>query len=401
MPSGSTVALHYDGTDITQYVLPSSARFEAQLNAIPGIFEFTVKDLNHTMSFVTGRKVTLEVDGVLLYGGYVLQVNRAYPFEAMDTTTTPPSDTARYWKIRGVDFNRLFDTRVLRNPASYTTRLPTFSSSVMDGALVRAMWSDWIDTPSGFDTTTYVDDIAPPFDLTGPGLWKEQGTKARDQMKDFAQFNGALWYFDAAQNLHWHAIENTVQRWGFSDQPNKLGITASPLSFQGSTIGPRSIDGTESGDHMINDALAWGGSPFGSTGGVIFSRAQNSTSISAHERWQSGETHFGELGFGIQSGLDKLVDVIVNGSPATVIAGQERGLSLPQWSFKFTWFAHLVPKLSGVPDHIRPGYLATIELKTFGPSGSPLVQLLPLRQVVITFPGLDPDGNGYVQFEGE
>jgi hypothetical protein len=53
-----------------------------------------------------------------------------------------------------------------------------------------------------------------------------------------------------------------------------------------------------------------------------------------------------------------------------------------------------------VPDHIRPGYLATIVMETFGPPGTPLVQLLPLRSVTVTIPSLDPDGNGYVRFDG-
>jgi len=399
MPSGSIIVIDYDGTNITSSVLPGSCRFGGQLNGIPDTFEFTVKDVNHSMGFVTGRQVGLTVDGVKLYGGYVFQVSRTYPFAAMNTAN--PDTTARYWKVRGVDYNVLFDKRVLRNPANYLTQIPNFSNSTMDGALIRQMWSDYIDTPAGFDTDTFVDDIAPPYELdTDTGAWLTQGSKARAQMEDFAAFNGPVWYFDADRNLHWHAIEDTVMRWGFSDQPNHNVITASPASYQGATIGPREIEATESGDHMVDDALIWGGSPLGSTSGVVFAREQDATQITDHGRWQLAELHFGELGYGIQAGVDERANVIVNGSPGAVGADQQRGLKYPQWQYKFAWFAHDVPLLSGVPDHIRPGYLATIELKVFGPSGSPLIQLLPLRNVTITIPSLDPTGKGYVRFDG-
>jgi len=401
MPSGSTVVIRYDATDITQYVIAESARFESQLNAVPGTFSLVVKDIAHTLSFTTGHEISIEVDGTLLYGGYIFQVHRTYPLDAMDTFDTPPEDTARYWRLDGVDYNTLFDKRVLRNPAAYTSTIPDFSNSTMDGALIRQMWSDYIDTPAGFDTTTYVDDIAPPKELdTATGAWMTQGTKAREQMEDLAAFNGPIWYFDAAKNLHWHAIESAVKRWGFSDQPNNNTITTSPNSYQGATIGPREVDAIELGDRMVNDVLLWGGSPFNSTSGVIFSRVQDATSISDHGRWQLGELHFGEQGYGIQSGLDTYADKIVNGPPGAVGADQERGLKFTQWSITLVWFAHEVPLLSGVPDHIYPGYLSTIELKTFGPFGDPFLQLMPLRNVAITFPQLDPNGDSYVRFEG-
>lgn len=400
MPVGSVVELDYDGTNIINYILPGSARFESQLNAVPGTFEFVAKDVAHTLGFVTGKEVALIVDGVKLYGGYVMVVGRTYPFSAMDTVNTLPADTARYWRVQGVDYNILFDKRVLRNPTEYLKQIPNFASTTDDGVLIRQMWADYIDTPSGFDTDTFVDDIQPPFNNGRPtGAWNTQGDKARAQMESFTQFTGACWYFDADKNLHHHAIEDTVMRWGFSDNPNKNAITASPATYQDATIGMREVNAIESGDHMVNDALIWGGSPFG-TNAVVFSREENSGSITAHNRWQLAELHFGEQGYGVQDGVDARSDIIVNGSPGAVGADQQRGLRYPQWQFKLVWYAHLVPKISGVPDHIHPGYLATITLETFEESGDPLVQLLPLRSLTITFPSLDPSGNGYVHFEG-
>lgn len=405
MPAGSTVVIKANGVDITTYVLPKTARFESQINAVPGAFTFIVKDVGHTLGFTTGHIVTLEIDGFLAYGGFILQATRDYPFDAMDTTNTPPFDTVRYWKISGVDFNRLFDFRVLRNTADYLHHLPNFTGEKMDGFLIKYMGVNWLDVDD-VDTDTFVDDIRPPFngtpDASKKGAWLQQGSSWRKQMEDFAQFTGAIWYLAPKIGgpeliaLHYHAIEDVVHRWGFSDVPTNVGeVSTDPASFQGWTIGPREIEGTEAGDHMVNDALIWGGSQWAGRGGTVFAREENTDSVNEHGRWQLAETHFGETGYKLQEGVDVRADIIVNGPPGAVGADQNRGLRYPQWSFRFAWFAHQVPKLLGVPNHIPPGSLVSIELQTFEET-----QLLPLRSVAITFPELDPLGNGYVRYEG-
>jgi hypothetical protein len=132
----------------------------------------------------------------------------------------------------------------------------------------------------------------------------------------------------------------------------------------------------------------------------VFARETNSASIVDHNLWQYAELHFGEEGYKLQEGVDVRADVIVNGPPGAVGADQQRGLRYPQWNIQFVWFGHDVPVVSGSPDHIHPGSLVTITLETFGPSMDPLVLLMPLRSVAITIPALDPDGNGYVRFQG-
>jgi len=401
MPVGSTVVITYNGTDITDRVLWTSARFEFQQNAVPGTFEMTVKDLDHTSVFVTGKELTLEIDGALQFGGFVLQVERTYPFAAMDTTD--PDSVPRYWKLRGADYNRLLDFRVLRNTAAYTTQIPNFHGSDYDGDLISLMFASYLDSlGSGFDTTTFVDNIMRGQDrgyAAGAELaWNQQGDTARQQIEQFILFTGALFYIDAQKNFHHHAIEDTVMRWGFSDKPNHGGVTASPVEFQGATIGPREIIATEDGTPVVNDAFVWGGSSW--TQGVVFARETNSASITDHGRWQKAEVLIGQEGFGIQAGVDARADLIVNGSLSAQSFGQNRGLKYPQYTYRFAWYAHDVPKISGVPDHVRPGYLSTISLEVFGDPGDPLVQLLPLRTVTITFPNLDKNGNGYVRYDG-
>ncbi|HEX5016527.1 MAG TPA: hypothetical protein VFX15_02950 [Actinomycetes bacterium] len=405
MPTGSTIAIKIAGVNVTSYVLPSTCRFESQLNAVAGTWQFTLKDVDHTLGpFETGSIMDLTVDGTQLYLGFLLQVSRTYPFPAMDTVNTPPDETPRYWTLRGVDFNRLFDKRVLRNPADFYHQLPNFPSTSMDGDLIQQLCDDFLDLDGLVDYTTHVENIRPPFEGQDEGAWLAQGTPWRKQMEDFAQFSGAVWYLgpkNATTAYLWYKeIEDAVHRWGFSDNPNYNSISASPTSFQGATIGPREIEATEAGDHMVNDALIWGGSSWaGGTGGIVFARETNATSITEHGRWQYAEVHIGEEGYKLQEGVDVRADVIVNGPPGAVDADQQRGLRYPQWNVRLTWFAHQVPTISGVPDHLYPGALSTIELQVFE-DGDPLTLLLPCRQITITIPSLDPNGDGYVQFGG-
>ena len=399
MSEGSVVVLEYDGTNITGDVLWNSVSFEAQHNAVPGTFTYTVKDVNHVYTFHTLRETRLIVDGVPLFGGFVVQVEDGYPFAAMDTVNTDPDDTARYFTIRGLDYNMLFDRRVLRNPANYLNQIPNFTSADTAGELIRLMCSDYLDVPAGFDTDTYVDNIETPFNEGDTGAWMQQGTTWRKQMEEFVQFTAAVWYFDASRNLHHHAIESAVKRWGFSDAPNYNAITVSPATYQGATIGPREITATKKGDHKVHDALIWGGSPWsGDSGGTVFAR-ETVTPPAGEISYQLAETHFGEQGYGVQDGVDARANIIVNGSPGAVEGDQQRGLKYDQWNVKFAWYAHQVPLLSGNHDHIQPGYITTITLETFE-TDSPLVLVLPMRSMRVSFPNLDPTGKGYVRFDG-
>lgn len=406
LPSPSTIELVLDGVDITRKVLFRTARLESQQNAIPGAWQLVVKDQDHTFSAVEGQEFYAQIDGTKVYGGYLFRINRVYPMPVMDTTD--PDSVARYWQLWGLDYNVLFSKRVLRNPANYTSQIPDFTGDQYDGELITIMGENYLDV-SDIDVTTFVDNIRPPFngtpDSTKRGAWMQQGTQWRKQMEDFTQFTGALFYIDPDKNLHHHAIEDSVKRWGFSDTPNYDTITASPNEYQGATIGPREIDATESGEHFVNDAFVWGGSQWAGSGQTVFAREENTDSITDYGRWQLAETHFGETGYKLQEGVDVRADVIVNGPPGAVAADQNRGLRYPQWQFRMAWFAHHVPTLSGVRDHVLPGQLSTIQLDTFGDGVDPLLLLLPLRTVSISFPTIpsdnpDEEGLTYVRFDG-
>lgn len=397
MTLGSTISITYNGSDITSKVILQTARFESQLSAIPGTFEFTCKDPTRTLSFVTGKEVTLTVDGQLFWGGYLTQISRTHAFDADDTSPVSSYDN-RYFKLTGVDYNTLFDRRVLRKTSNYLARIPSVAGTTFDGTLLSDALTNYVDVPGGFDVSTHVDNVAPvnEHDTSKQWAYPAQGEKIRVLFEELSKFRGQIYYIDAAKNFHYHALERAQSRWGFSDEPNNASINTSTSTFQTATYGFREVEAVEDGSVIINDALVWGGSAWAGNGTTLFHRTEDSTSESDHGRWQVGETHFGEEGFGIQLGVTARANAIVLGPPGTDAYGEQKGFRYPQWNFHFTWFANEVPKISGVRQHLTAGQLVTIEMNVFG-----VTKLLPLRRLAISFPSGAADGSAYVQFDGD
>jgi len=423
--SGSIIQITYDdaGTplDITSDVLYEDASFEQQMNAVPGTFSFRVKDPEQTYDFVTGREVRLFVDDIPMFGGYLMRVSMTYPFSA-DNTSSPSTYRNRIWRLEGVDYNILFDNRIMRREDNYLIHLPNnagYPKTHMDGAVLKTLLSTFCDFPTGFDITTKIDDIATVLPSTSTDVWyyKQQGTKIRDQFDEQAAWAHAVFYIGADKAVHYHAYETLKKRWGFSDVPNYLAITASPDDYQSATHGFREVSGTEDGTLIVNDSMVWGGGSPASED-ILFARYQDAvgsvssdsqtyvqygtvtggSSIDLHGRWQYAETHFSEEGSGysILQGVKTRATQIINGPPGADAYGLQKGLRYPQWQFEFQWFADTVPLLSGDPDHIVAGDIVNIDLETFGVS-----EFMPCRTLRISFPGLDETGKAMVLLNGQ
>jgi len=422
----SNVQILYDSHDITESVIFSDASFEMQMNAAPGTCSFRVKDPAQSLQFVTGREIRLLIDDVPMWGGYLRRINMTYPFGA-DNTSDPENYRNRIWHLEGADYNILLDNIIIRNPNNYIGHVPNetgYGGESMDGTILWRMLYSFTDFPSGFDitsdraTATNIDNITTvlPATSTKNFFYKSQGTKIRDQFEELAKMAGAVFYIGAEKSVHWHAYENVQKRWGFSDDPNRVALTVSPDSYQSSSWPFHEVTGEEDGTLITNDAIIWGGSPLGSDGDIIVARYQDETedwnetatssiqsgavvsgsSIYIHNRWQIGEIHSTESGYGVLNGVKARANTILNGSPGAAGNGLLKGLRYPQWTFSFSWWAHHVPTLLGTPNHIRAGDIIRIDLDAFG-----VGQFVPCRTIRISFPNLDADGNAYVLFAGD
>jgi hypothetical protein len=369
----STISILVDGVEQVADVMFAQSSFSTSFNATPGDFNIMIRDPNRNKSFSTGKEISCVIDGITMFGGYVTQVSMVHLAPAADTANLSTYNL-RAWNLRGTDYNIIFDRRVWRNTADYLSFI-NLSADVTDGAILRDAIDNYSDC-SDFDSSGIEDIASIP---TGDVL--QQGDKLRKEFENLSLFGGAVWYINGAKVFIYTPFETVTKSWGFSDAP--VGPTQ---------IGFRQVEATEDGSYIVNDALVWGGSEFAGSGGTVFSRSEDATSQSTYGRWQIGETHFGELGYKLQAGVDARSDVIINGPPGADVYGQQKGLRYSQWQFTFTWFSQDVPS----NDHLVAGDIVEIDMTVFG-----VDKLLPLRTLRISFPdAFENDGSHLVQFDG-
>lgn len=378
-PGGSPV-------NYTSSCVFEACSFSGAFNGVAGRFSIKVRDPDRNLSFVTGSEISLTVDGVLMFGGYVTTIAMSSFAPAADTSNLGTYDL-RAWTLSGPDYNIIFDKRVWRDTSDYLGQIQLGTN--IDGAALRAAVDNYADL-SDFSSAG-IEDIT----TVNVNVVLQQGDTLRKDFETLSLFGGAVWYIDPSKTFIYKPYDDVVKRWGFSDDPNKTPITVSPSTYQSATYPFRSVEGTEDASYMVNDALVWGGSKLAGTGGgTVFARTQSAPSIAAHHRWQTAETHFGERHFLLQGGVDVRSNLIVNGLPGADATGLQKGLKNPQWQFTFTWFSADVPNLSGTPDHIKPGDIVNIALSVFG-----VTTLLPVRELRVSFPdAFDLDGTHLVQF---
>lgn len=397
---------------ITDDCVFSRCSFSSQMGAVAGRFDVYVRDTHGTYSFTTGSEILLTVDGVPMFGGYLLMKGMTSFAPAADTTSLVDYQL-RLWHLSGPDYNVVLDKRIFRSAASNYQKSITVGSAV-DGVVLRTALGSYADL-SDFDTTSMIADIATQPDTTHIVI--QQGWPLRKEFETLLNFSGAVYYVRADKVVVWQPYEAAVKRWGFSDQPNRAAITASPDAYQNSTWGFREVEVTEDGTYLANDIFMWGGTALSQTGGTVVARYQDATSsvssgtgyyiqdgtvtggssIDTHGRWQYAEQHFGDSQYASVNQVKMAAENMLKGSVSGTL-GTAKGLRNPQWQATFKWNSENVPLLSGTPDHIRAGDLVTVDLNTFG-----LVKLLPVRSLTITFPDASEDGTEsgrIVEFEG-
>lgn len=418
----SDISIKIDGDDITDKVLFAETNFTSQANPIQGSYRLAIKDVDQSFSVVNGKKISMHIDGVGMFGGYVKRWGRGVFFPAVDTRVL--ADVKRKISVTGPDFNAIWDARILRDPDDFASALRVPSGKRTITKAFKHLMDNYISNVPGLDYTSQVDNVTTSYgDDEHGGLYVGQSKALREQMDDFADNGGIIYYIDADFRVHLHEYESARVGWAFSDYPDGS-----------STIGFR--EGEYSDDFMeaITKAYVWGGSALARPGqdpaedeigiGVVFAEypdppAADATwwnqlqsagreqaaidRINSFGRWEYAEMNIGQENYLAKGSVKNRAFVIINGPPGVVPTyGIEGGKSVPIRGMTASWFAHDVPN----GDHLRPGYLHDFVLYTQGGGPSnPLIVTLPLRSVRISFPTLPSNNPGgemktFVRFDG-
>ena len=83
------VIITIGGQDITDDVIFADAEFVSAAKGRAGTAKFRIKDLEKQYAFSTGDSLTLDIDGIRKWGGYVGKIERGYFFEADCTCRVP------------------------------------------------------------------------------------------------------------------------------------------------------------------------------------------------------------------------------------------------------------------------------------------------------------------------
>lgn len=283
------------GTDITDLVILKTAKFISQVNGAPGSFTIQVRDTGHSQVYTTGQEITVDLGADRVFGGFVTMAKRQFPLPVMKTVNKAKA-TPRYWNLVGVDYNILFQKRVIYdpvNPASHVFfdyALTAYDDTVIKDLITNA--SDLV-TYDGLSLDG-VQRVAPAFyDVKGvtsgkgtanAGTPASAGYTVRDMLYSIGRETGAVFYIrplngTPRMELDYVDVDTLTSDLVLNDQPTGPN-----------DIGYQDLWITNQGSDLRNDALVWGAALGASK--VVFSRTQDDTpitgSIAVHGRWQVG-----------------------------------------------------------------------------------------------------------------
>lgn len=305
-PYSGPVTIRYDGIDITSCVILEGCRFTGQANGAVGVCVLKVKDAGHVFSFVTGRTITLEVNGQVEWGGFVSRVRYGFFFVG---SLEAPGDVVRYFEISGVDWNIFFQKRVIFDKAKPTNmQLTTFPADTDDDVVLKYYLANHADLSGDGISVAGIEHVGTPSqddEISGAAGWT-LGDLAR-----YLRFNtGAIDYIDPDRD-YIHTDVDTP------DAPAAL----TDLVFDDDKIGHvryRELEIDADGGGLRNDALVWGMGQ----GNVeaVFNRTQDGDSISTHGLWQVARVL---TSVWRQETVDRVADSLVYGSPQSRRGGKD------------------------------------------------------------------------------
>jgi len=293
------IVISVDGTDITNDVVLEAATFTSMANGRAGSCNFRVRDSAHVYTLVVGKQVTLDIDGVRTWGGFISQIERGYFFDAYDCRCRVHA-VPRYLEVHGTDYNVLFQKRFLEDFSEPRNVIMTsFPADTFDSVVIDYYVANHLDLSGDGISTSLVQHVSTP--STDELIFGQAGMNWDAFMRRMAFNTGAIWYLDPDKNLVYADVETEDAPFGISDDP---GV---------GQIGCRDMEILFDGADLINDALVWGLDQ--ATTSPVFSRVEDATSISDHGRWQHAEPTISAFK---QATVDRTASTFVNGSPQSL-----------------------------------------------------------------------------------
>lgn len=347
----ATPVIKINNVDVTADVIFSDARFTSSANGAAGTCAFRLRDLSHVYHTITnGARITLDVDGIRTWTGYVTMLQRGYFFEARDCKC--PGTVPIYYRVIGSDINILFERRFFRdktNPENLD--LTVFAEGTSDQTVLLTYLDDHLDLEGDdLDISTLIEAVGTP--SMDEEISLGAGLSWRAGMSSLAWNTGAIFYIDPDRKVVWTDVDTPNAPYDISDRPGAGEIGCRDLEIE--------LDGTR----LINDALVWG-TGVGSSS-AVFSRAQDTASITDHGRWQVGKIAGRAWK---QATVDAIADVYVNGSPQS-----QRGGKIDRPDVRCTIFT----------PGFRVAQKVNVRSEVHG-----FEQVIPIRVIEISFPTPD------------
>ena len=354
-PVGTKIpaVIKVNGVDITDDVIIRGATFTQAVNARPGQFQFEVKDDDHIYHFVSGGRVTLDIDNRRAFDGYLDRATLRYAFPV--DITSAPDETPRIWRLEGPDLNILFTKRMIFDQVNPNADLPTYAAGTQDITIIRDFMRHYIDLRGDditYDGITHVGSPNPDAD----GYIIPIGSPWGAAMAAIGQLPGAVWGLTQDRDLFYEDDSTESAPFRLSDTPNNS-----------TTYGYRDFSWTDDGTRLVNDAQVWGAGTGSTT--TVYSETTDATSIAAHGRWQIPGQFRSDMFR--QATVDNAADSIVYGSPQNLHGGKD---------------PYILVECTIKKHGLRAGNKVRFINSVYG-----LDKVLPIRRLTITFVNLyDP-----------
>ena len=340
---------HGTWVDYAPHVVWSSVSFTAKVNGSVGDCSFQILDRARAFSFTFGQEMKLVIDGVVRWGGWMLRPQKTFAMSVVPRPWTQP----RLWQIEGMDYNAIFDKRVIHD-LSHPERTWLYDPGTYDDTIINDVWN-YLDM-DGF--TKDIDRVAVAIlDIPGVTSRSNSGNVAsggmtfREVMTQITRTTAAIFFCTPGKVVTYVDTDEVNSDYYLSDLD--LGIPNS--------VPYREFKRREDVTSMVNDALVWGAG-YGNEN-IVFSRHTDPDSPASYNIWQSGEFKEGVYR---QATADAIAMSYVDGSPSA-----HRGAKWPKTSIDLVTYSTV----------FSVGDVVGVENSSFGTWDT-----LPIRQMAITFP---------------